>query len=305
MAALFLIGVLLVGAAAALLVRAIMLSRLRVTAQVRQIDAYGFNATEEALAPATAGASLGGHLSAAAASIGRAAGGTGWRAPVTTPQLRGAGLYAITPDEFQGYRVMLAAGLPLLIVIDAVLAGTFSILTVLLIAIAAALSWFGPSALVGTRAARRMDRLDRDLPELIDLLIATIEAGLGFAGSLQLVADRFGGPLGQELRLTLQEQSMGLSTERALDNLLERCETPSVRAFVRAVAHGESLGVSVGTMMRNLASETRTRRRQRAHEQIQKAPVKMLFPLVLLVFPALLIVLLYPAMYTALQQLGG
>src|SRR5947209_17450594 len=168
-----------------------------------------------------------------------------------------------------------------------------------------ALAWFGPALLVERRAKRRMDRVDADLPELIDLLTATIEAGLGFAGSLQLVADRFAGPLGQELRLTLREQAMGLSTERALSNLLERCETPSVRAFVRAISHGESLGVSIGAMMRNLAAETRKRRRQKANEQVQKAPVKMLFPLVFMVFPALLIVLLFPAVHQVLEQLGG
>src|SRR6185437_2620075 len=136
------------------------------------------------------------------------------------------------------------------------------------------------------RAQRRMDQVDRDLPELIDLLTATIEAGLGFAGSLQLVAERFDGPLGQELRLTLREQNMGLSTENALNHMLERCDTPSVRAFVRAVSQGDALGVSIGAMLRNLAAETRKRRRQHANEQVQKAPVKMLFPLVFMVFPA-------------------
>jgi Flp pilus assembly protein TadB len=302
---LFLIGILFLAAAAGLLVRAITIARVRVTAQVRQIESYGFNASEEFVATAKPYRGVSGHLGDLAERIGRSVGGTGWRAPVTTPQLRGAGLYALTPEQFQGYRVILTGALPVLILLDAVLAGTFSVLTVLLIVVAMTLAWFGPALLVGTRAQRRMDRVDRDLPELIDLLIATIEAGLGFAGSLQLVADRFGGPLGQELRLTLREQSMGLSTERALANLLERCETPSVRAFVRAISQGESLGVSIGTMMRNLAAETRTRRRQRAYEQIQKAPVKMLFPLVFLVFPALLIVLLYPSVYAALQQLGG
>ena len=150
-----------------------------------------------------------------------------------------------------------------------------------------------------------MDEIDRALPELIDVLIATLEAGLGFAGSLQLVADRFGGPLGEELRLTLQEQSMGLSSEDALSNLLERCNTPSVRAFVRALLQGESLGVSVASMMRNLASETRNRRRQNAQTKMQKAPVKLLFPLVFLIFPALMIVLLYTAVAQLLQQFGG
>ena len=150
-----------------------------------------------------------------------------------------------------------------------------------------------------------MEQIDRALPELVDVLTATMEAGLGFAGSLQMVAQRFGGPLGQELRLTLQEQRMGLSTERALSHLLERCDTPSVRAFVRTVLQGDSLGVSIAAMLRNLATEVRKRRRQSAHERIQKAPVKMLFPLVFLLLPALLIVLLYPAASQLLNQLGG
>ena len=167
------------------------------------------------------------------------------------------------------------------------------------------LAWFGPAMLVRSRAQRRMDDVDRALPELIDVLAATMEAGLGFAGSLQLVAQRFDGPLGQELRLTLQEQRMGLSSEDALSNLVERCDTPSVRGFVRAVLQGESLGVSIAMMMRNLATEARARRRQIAQERIQKAPVKMLFPLIFLIFPALLIVLLYPAFTQVFAQLGG
>jgi tight adherence protein C len=304
MVLLFLIGILLLGAATALLVRAVTFTRIRVASQVRQIEDYGFSTTEGTEERDSARARAAERLNTLAARIGRSAHGTGWRAPVTTQQLRGAGLYQITPDQFQGYRVMAIVTVSALVVLAAI-SGSFSSTTVMLAAVGAALTWFGPALLVGTRAQRRMDRVDRDLPELIDLLIATIEAGLGFAGSIQLVADRFDGPLGQELRLTLREQNMGLSTERALENLLDRCETPSVRAFVRAVSQGESLGVSIGTMLRNLAAETRKRRRQKATEQVQKAPVKMLFPLVFLVFPVLLIVLLYPALHSVLQQLGG
>jgi tight adherence protein C len=305
MIVLFIIGVVLLAVTAALLVRAVTIGRLRVSSQLRQIQAYGFNAVDAAAAPARAAARAGERFSALAAGIGRRYQGSGWRAAVRTPQLRGAGLYTITPDEFQGYRVMLTGAVAFLILLDAIATGTFSIVTLLLLVLASSLTWLGPALLVKTRAQRRMDLIDRELPELIDLLTATIEAGLGFTGSLALVADRFVGPLGQELRLTLREQNMGLSTERALDNLVERCETPSVRAFVRTVSHGESLGVSVGTMMRTLAAETRTRRRQRAQEQIQKAPVKMLLPLVFMVFPTLLIVLLYPAVHQALHELGS
>jgi tight adherence protein C len=305
MALLFLIGILFLGAAAAFLARAITLSRVRITARVREIEVYGFNAGHEIRKPATAFAEVRERLDAIAGRIGRSAQGEGWRAPVALRQLRGAGLYTITPDVFQGYRVMATVAVPTVILLESALAGSFSILTVLLLVATAALMWFGPALLVGTRALRRWDQVDRDLPGLIDLLTATIEAGLGFAGSMQLVADRFDGPLGQELRLTMREQNMGLSTERALENLLERCETPSVRAFVRAVSQGETLGVSVGAMMRNLAAESRKRRRQHANEKIQKAPVKMLFPLVFMVFPALLIVLLYPAVHQMLTQLAS
>jgi tight adherence protein C len=281
------------------------LARVRVTAQVRQIETYGFNASpagEEEQRPLE---NIRARLAELAGRIGRATQGEGWRAPLTKQQLRGAGLYSITADEFHGYRVMLTCGVVFFILLDGLVVGSVSAVTVLLMLAAGALAWFGPALLVGTRAQRRMDQVDADLPELVDLLIATVEAGLGFAGSLQLVADRFEGPLGQELRLTMREQNMGLSTERALANLLERCETPSVRAFVRAVSQGESLGVSIGTMLRNLAAETRKRRRQRATEQIQKAPVKMLFPLVFMIFPALLIVLLYPALHQIALELGG
>jgi tight adherence protein C len=302
---LFVIGLLFLGFAAALVARALTLNRLRIASQVHQIESYGFGSGEGVVETTTVLRRALERLNELAQRIGATAQGTGWRAPVTVQQLRGAGLYKVSPNLFQGYRVLLTAGLSVLIFLDALATGSFSVTTVLLMVLAAALTWFGPALLVGTRAQRRMDKVDRDLPELIDLLIATIEAGLGFAGSLQLVADRFDGPLGQELRLTLREQNMGLSTERALENLLERCETASVRAFVRAISQGESLGVSIGTMLRNLAAETRKRRRQRANEQVQKAPVKMLFPLVFMVFPALLIVILYPAIYQLLQQLGG
>jgi len=302
---LFVLGILFLAAAAALVARALTLSRVRISAQVEQIETYGFNAGAGDLKGPSRLKALQERLGVLAGRIGRSVQGEGWRAPVTNQQLRGAGLYAITPEEFQGYRAMFVVGITSFILLESLITGSFSAVTVLLLLLAAVLTWFGPAQLVGTRAQRRMDRIDRDLPELVDLLIATIEAGLGFAGSLQLVADRFEGPLGQELRLTLREQSMGLSTEQALNNLLERCESPSMRAFVRAVSQGEALGVSIGTMMRNLAAETRKRRRQRATEQIQKAPVKMLFPLVFMIFPALLIVLLYPALHQIINQLGG
>jgi len=306
MAFLFAIGVLLLAVSAGFVVRAIALTRIRTSAHLRQIDTYGFSAN----APETATIdiprpNLRAHLDRLAGAIGKATEGPGWRTPVDARSLRAAGVYSLSSDAFHGYRVIGSVLLPSVILLPSIAGGSIGFLRVVQVIVIFALAWLGPAILVRTRAQRRMDDIDRALPELIDVLIATMEAGLGFAGSLQMVAERFSGVLGKELRLTLQEQRLGLTTDQALTNLLERCDTPSMRAFVRAVMQGESLGVSIATMMRNLATETRKRRRQNAHAQIQKAPVKMLFPLVFLIFPALMIVLLYPAISHLLEQLGG
>jgi len=304
MALLVAIGLLMLGAAVALLLRAVALPQLRMEGHVRQIETYGFSSEDsEPLLDATTGP---GRL----ATIAEGAGHWAMRnvkslKPLERRELLAAGMHERSVESVHGVRVIAAAGLPALILGLKLLTGSLSLLTVVFVCLVGLIAWLLPAAVIRTRGQRRLDQVDAALPELIDVLTATIEAGLGFAGSMALCAERFDGPLGQELRLTLQEQTMGLSTNAALANMRERCDTPSVRAFVRAVAQGESLGVSIGAMMRNLATETRKRRRARAQERIQKAPVKMLFPLIFLIFPALLLVLLYPAVHNVLTTLSG
>jgi tight adherence protein C len=304
MALLVIVGVLFIGATAALAVRAVSIGRLRMLSQVRQIEDYGFNADLEALegdresAVAVAAHSL-------AERLGRFAATSLSMQPLPRAKLLSAGLYRISPEALNGYRLLLAVVLPGLVLLNGIASGHLTTTTLLLAIVLGLFGFLAPKLIVLQRSNRRLDSIDRAIPELIDVLIATIEAGLSFAGSLQLVADRFRGPLGSELRLTLREQTMGLSTEKALENMLERCDTPSIRSFVRAVGQAEVLGVSIGAMMRSLARETRDRRRQLARERVQKAPVKMLFPLVFLIFPAMLIVLLYPAVHNIIHQLGS
>jgi tight adherence protein C len=98
---------------------------------------------------------------------------------------------------------------------------------------------------------------------------------------------------------------MGLTTNEALSNMLARCQTPLMRSFVRSVLQGETLGVSIGKIMRDLATEMRKRRRQAAEEKAQKAPIKILFPLVFLIFPAMFVILLGPAVYAFKGSFGG
>jgi tight adherence protein C len=98
---------------------------------------------------------------------------------------------------------------------------------------------------------------------------------------------------------------MGLSTNDALRNMLDRADTPAMRSFVRSMLQGETLGVSIGQIMRNLAQEMRKRRRAAAEERAQKAPIKILFPLIFLIFPAMFVILLGPAVYSFIQAFKG
>ena len=143
------------------------------------------------------------------------------------------------------------------------------------------------------------------MPELIDLLVVTVEAGLSLSAALQLAGDRMKGPLGDELRIVLQEQRMGLTPVQALENMVGRCPTPAVESFARTMVQGQLLGVSVGQILRTLAIEMRKRRRAQAEQQAQKAPIKMLFPLVFMIFPSLFVVILGPAVVSIFHALSG
>jgi tight adherence protein C len=216
-----------------------------------------------------------------------------------------AGMYNVTPVRFMGYRVLVAVGAPLLWVWFTASAGIKPALVVVTTLLIAAIGWILPDRFLRDRAKQRLNEIDYQLPELIDLLVVTVEAGLGFVGSLQTASQRISGPLGQELRLTLQEQNMGLSIQEALMHMLNRVDTPAMRSFVRSIVQGETLGVSIGQIMRDLAQEMRRRRRASAQERAQKAPIKILFPLVLLIFPSMFVVLLGPALLLFLKAFGG
>lgn len=296
-----LLGLALLGVAVALLARGVATPRARSAARLAQIEAYGFAAQSP-----TAGPVLTPEPTSGIADLVTSVGGVVARrlGVVHEAELRSelmsAGLYGMSPRTLLGYRLLGAVLLPLLILLLG-LKSSATGLFVLLAIVTIPLGWMLPLILVRRIARQRIEQIDKALPELIDLLVVTIEAGMGFSGALRLAARELGGPLQSELLLTLQEQSMGLDTEQALTNLLARTDTPAMRSFVRSTIQGESLGVSTGLIMRNLAVEMRKRRRAAAEEQAQKAPIKMLFPLVFLIFPTLFIVLLGPALF----QLGN
>ena len=291
------------GAAVVLTLRAVALPRIATASRMGRIHAYGFAAAAE---PEDGGERRTG-IDRAAAAVGRAVArhSSRFKEAEVRKELMSAGLYTTAPLTFLGYRV-LGSVLAFATMLWLTSTGGSSGLMVVAGPVAmAAAGWTLPLTVVRRRAQRRHEQVETDLPELIDLLVVTVEAGLAFNRSLQVASRRFHGPLQDELRLTLQEQQMGLSANASLTNMLARCETPSMRSFVRSILQGETLGVSMGTIMRNLAGEMRKRRRQKAEERAHKAPVKMLFPLILLMFPSLFIILLFPALYTIFQTFGG
>jgi tight adherence protein C len=302
---LVLIGsLLLMGTAFALLAKAAGMSRARTADKRAQIDAYGFAEAPPTLQ--TAGAARG-ILDAVASLLGQAFAArlSGLRETEIRQELMAAGLYSVTPKRYIGYRVISLISVPLLMLWLWVVTGLPAGLGVVFVAIGAMMGWVTPSVIVRHRIDRRYADVEQELPELIDLLVVTVEAGLGFSGSLNVASTRIKGALGDELRLALQEQNMGLSVEDALRNMLGRCETPAMRAFVRSVLQGEMLGVSIGQIMRNLADEMRKRRKAAAEERAQKAPIKILFPLIFMIFPAMFIVLLGPAIFSMLDSFAG
>jgi tight adherence protein C len=213
-------------------------------------------------------------------------------------------MYTWTADRLLGTQALSAVGLSFVMLWLMKLAGASSALLLLIVVGTAVIGWMLPMLIVNSRARQRREQVERGLPDLIDLLVVTLEAGLSFPQSLRLASAKIKEPLASEVRLTLQEQNMGLTLVEALDHLLARIDTPGVRMFSRSISQGETMGVSTGQIMRNLAVELRKRQRAYAEERAQKAPVKILFPIMFLIMPALFIVLLLPVMITIMDVLG-
>ena len=296
----FLIGLALAGTSLYLVAKAVSMPRVRAAQTIAKIDLYGYSRPTDDVEDSSA---MRGALDDIAGAVGSVVAGRfgGKHEQVVRSHLMAAGLYGMTSRRFIGYQTLAAITFPAAWIWFTGTTGMAGFFVIPGAVLAVYLGWRAPLIIVDRRARFRLQEIDYELPELVDLLVVTVEAGLGFSGSLQVASERIDGALGEELRLTLQEQNMGLTTEEALRNMLIRADTPAVRSFVRAVTQGETLGVSIGDILRSLATEMRKRRRASAEERAQKAPVKILFPLVFLIFPAMFVILLGPAVFDFLE----
>jgi tight adherence protein C len=299
------IGLFLLAIAVTMVLRALTSPGGPSTETLEQIGAYGFAGTLPTTTEKGPGFRV--RVGDFASSTGRWLGQrfTRLRGKNYRTRLIAAGMYTTTPERLLGTQFLGAIGAALFWLLLTAVGGAASWIIFLGTAGAVLLGWVVPTFVVDMRARKRRDKIERGLPDLIDLLVVTLEAGLSFPQSLRLAATKIKEPLSSEVRLTLQEQNMGLTLVEALENLLARVDTPGVRMFSRSIAQGETMGVSTGQIMRNLAIELRKRQRAYAEERAQKAPMKILFPILFLIMPALFIVILLPVMIKILDGLGG
>ncbi|HEV3364226.1 MAG TPA: type II secretion system F family protein [Acidimicrobiia bacterium] len=161
--------------------------------------------------------------------------------------------------------------------------------------ILAAMGLFAPVAWLRRKQDERQASIKRDLPDVLDLLAISVEAGVGFEGAVEVVTRHFHSPLATEFGRMLQEMELGLPRREALQNLKRRTEVPELSNFVLILVQADALGMPIGRVLRTQASEMRLKRRQWAREKAARLPVKILVPLTIFILPALFVVILGPA----------
>jgi tight adherence protein C len=166
----------------------------------------------------------------------------------------------------------------------------------------AVLGLFAPDLILYQLAHDRTERIQRELPDALDLLVISVESGLGFDAALSQVARNTTGPLADEFFRVLQEMQLGTSRSDAMRALGDRTDVSDLRGFITAMVQADSLGIPIANVLRIQAREMRVRRSQRAEEAAQKVPVKILFPLIFCILPSLFIVILGPAAITIMKS---
>jgi tight adherence protein C len=213
-----------------------------------------------------------------------------------TYKLLNAGLNRrISPTGFLASKALLALAAFFGGQVVAGVAGVLASKALLLGLVSALLGFMIPDVFLTLKTRGRKEILRSELPDALDLLAVSVEAGMGFDGAISKLTEHMEGPLADEFALALGEMRIGESRQNALTKMMSRVATPEFSAFVRAIIQADQLGISLGRILKLQAADTRSRRQLAAEERAMKAPIKMLFPTVLFIFPAMFIVILGPA----------
>jgi tight adherence protein C len=210
---------------------------------------------------------------------------------------------ALDADRFLALKVLGAVSGPLWLWFAFGFVGQGGFYGVVVTGLLWAMSFFGPDVWLQRQTDDRRKQIATRLPDVLDLLVISVEAGLGFEQAIDRTVAAVPGPLADEFCRMLAETRVGVSRADALRAMDERTDVPELRSFILAMVQADTFGVSVGRILRSQADDMRVRRRQRAQEQAQKAPVKMLFPLIFCIFPSLFVVILGPAALEIMRTL--
>lgn len=160
---------------------------------------------------------------------------------------------------------------------------------------AIAFGYFAPDLLLRTNAQKRREAIRLELPNALDQMLISVQAGLGFEAAMARAAQNGRGPLADEFIRTLQDIQVGRSRKEAYLSMSDRVDVPDLRSFIRSIVQADAYGIAIAKVLKVQAQEMRMKRRQRAEEHAMKIPVKILFPLIFFIFPTLFIILLGPA----------
>jgi tight adherence protein C len=207
-----------------------------------------------------------------------------------------------TPSEFFGIRAMASIGLGALVLVVLLITQSTTAARIGMTLLFVVLGYLLPGLWLGSKIRSRKSSVIKALPDALDLLTICVEAGLGFDQAMQKVSEKWDNELSRAFGRVLHEIRLGKTRREALRDAAQRIDVGDVTSFVAAVIQSEQLGVSIAKVLRIQSDQMRVRRRQRAEEKAHQAPVKMLFPMVFLIFPSIWIVLLGPAI---LQIMGG
>jgi tight adherence protein C len=210
-------------------------------------------------------------------------------------RLMGAGVgRSLSPTTFLASKALLA--------VVGFVGGTFlggmagkGSLGILLAILFAFIGFVLPDLFVSFKAKGRREEIRSELPDALDLLAVSVEAGLGFDAAITKLTEHMDGPLVEEFALALSEMRIGETRKHALEKMVQRVQAPELASFVRAIIQADELGISLGRILRVQATDTRNKRQAAAEERAMKAPIKMLFPTALFIFPSMFLIILGPA----------
>lgn len=209
---------------------------------------------------------------------------------------------AWTVERILGLKVLGGGALGVLALVYS--SGTAPLKMLVAVAAAAAFGYVLPNILLYNAGQKRETQMQRALPDALDLLTISVEAGLAFDAGVMKVARNTTGPLAQEFSRLLQEMQIGVGRADAMRAMAERSTIKDLKSFAQAMIQADQLGIPIGRVLRVQSSEMRIKRRQRAEEKAQQVPVKIMIPLVLFIMPCLLIVIIGPAVIQVLHGFG-